>query len=303
MRILTITLLLFLIVGGCNYNDKDNIIQENGSSSADKPEQDIPSTAPPETPQNLSVRNILETKIYLSWDTVDNATGYKIYYSKSLNNEYIAHDCGNGDYYCHENLEYNTTYYYRISAYNDYGESKLSQYVEATTLNPFFIKPQKPNNIKFLSVTHDTIGISWDEVYNALKYKIYMNLDPFNNTYPYVYYTENTNINFIELQSSQYYCFKINSYNYAGECDSFGDDISTITQEAYGIIRLRNISIYHNTLYADGNLIGGTPAHTTRDFDCLAGYRDILVSNDIGTNWETYEYLQKDQILIVPYMK
>jgi hypothetical protein len=90
---------------------------------------------PPSAPSNLSATPISSTQINLSWrDNANNETGFKIErrigggsYSQ------IATLGANVTSYQDTGLTPNTTYYYRIRAYNSYGDSAYSNEASAIT--------------------------------------------------------------------------------------------------------------------------------------------------------------------------
>lgn len=75
---------------------------------------------------------------YSNWLTVAAATGYRLYVS--LDSSFSTHlpgydslDVGNVSTYIVEGLEQDTTYYYRLDAYNNYTTSVYSNIIEVTT--------------------------------------------------------------------------------------------------------------------------------------------------------------------------
>lgn len=90
----------------------------------------------PEAPSNLAATFITDTQINLSWtDNSDDEVGFKLQRSldgiSSWNTIYTA--APNETSYNHTGLTHSTTYYYRIFAYNDVGNSNFSNVMSATT--------------------------------------------------------------------------------------------------------------------------------------------------------------------------
>jgi hypothetical protein len=90
-------------------------------------------TSRPSMPTDVSATALSSTSIHISWNPVTGATGYRVYYSDyysglyeflygTSSTSYTDNECDPGD-----------TWYYKISAYNDHGESDLSSIVYATT--------------------------------------------------------------------------------------------------------------------------------------------------------------------------
>lgn len=71
----------------------------------------------------------------LSWQGVNGASGYRIYWSENANvtKESPGMFFSAGLTFTHENLAHATSYFYRISAVNSWGESDLSEEVHGTT--------------------------------------------------------------------------------------------------------------------------------------------------------------------------
>ncbi|MEW6102483.1 MAG: fibronectin type III domain-containing protein [bacterium] len=91
---------------------------------------------PPNPPSNLSATPVSSSQINLSWtDNSNNETGFKLERKTGANGVYsqIATPGANATSYQDTGLSPNTTYYYRIRAYNSYGDSNYSNEANATT--------------------------------------------------------------------------------------------------------------------------------------------------------------------------
>ena len=86
----------------------------------------------PDTPTNVSA-TASGTTITITWTAVSNATSYYVYRADQEAGSYMS--CGNAysSSYTDMGLSENTTYYYKVTAYNSYGESAQSSYVSAQT--------------------------------------------------------------------------------------------------------------------------------------------------------------------------
>ena len=96
-------------------------------------------STPPEAPTSLTAIAASATQINLSWqDNSTNETGFKIERSQSSSGGYtqIATMGANITTYNNTNLKRGTTYYYRVRAYNDGGDSGYSNIASATTQRP-----------------------------------------------------------------------------------------------------------------------------------------------------------------------
>ena len=116
---------------------------------------------PPAAPTNLSA-SVNGSNVNLSWDTVADATSYKVYRDSSL----IASPTTNA--FTDTNLA-DGTYLYEVSAVDEAGESTSKASVSATVNN---LAPAAPTNLN-ASVNADNVNLTWDEVNDATSYNIY----------------------------------------------------------------------------------------------------------------------------------
>lgn len=93
----------------------------------------------PSTPSGVSASAASSSQITVSWTAVDGATGYDVYRSTSADGTYSRRgseptvSSGATTTYADTGLPANTTYYYKVSALNSYGESAASTVASATT--------------------------------------------------------------------------------------------------------------------------------------------------------------------------
>jgi fibronectin type 3 domain-containing protein len=75
------------------------------------------------------------TYVYLWWNPVWRAQGYRIYRSTSASGPYTQIGSSTDSYesYSDIGLSAKTTYYYKVSAFNNEGESELSEFYSVTT--------------------------------------------------------------------------------------------------------------------------------------------------------------------------
>ncbi|MCL2764010.1 MAG: fibronectin type III domain-containing protein [Treponema sp.] len=111
--------------------------------------------------------------INLSWNPVQGATGYNIYYGTS----YYAINILAGSNitetsYVHTGLSAGTTYHYCITALNGLSESNRSLAVSGLTL------PGIPSNLRSTSVNDNSITLAWNSVTGATNYRVYTASSP-----------------------------------------------------------------------------------------------------------------------------
>jgi uncharacterized repeat protein (TIGR02543 family) len=134
----------------------------------------------PAAPSNLAVGTVTTTSIPLSWWSVSSVTGYRVYRSESSTGTYtLIASPTSSSYTDSTGTAANTTYYYKVSAYNSGGEGEKSPYISATTLLP------APTGLTFGTVTSDSIALSWAAVSGATGYYVYRGTSS-SGTYPLV---------------------------------------------------------------------------------------------------------------------
>jgi uncharacterized protein len=117
---------------------------------------------PPNQPTNLEVTEIYENDLVIKWiDNSDNEDGFKLERRKSGQGKFdiITTLPKNMTAYRDEKLETNTTYYYRIYAYNSEGSSAPSNTIEAKTKSGN-VPPENLVIVIVLKIGSKTISIN-----------------------------------------------------------------------------------------------------------------------------------------------
>lgn len=127
----------------------------------------------PEAPANLTATVNADSTVLLTWDSVLNAAGYKIYQTDEAGNVSVI-TVSNITQYTTPALEYGD-YKYSVSAFNEGGESDKSAEV------PVRIGLTAPLNL-LASVSNGKVSLTWDEVDGATNYKIYRVSDSITTT-------------------------------------------------------------------------------------------------------------------------
>jgi hypothetical protein len=88
----------------------------------------------PEIPANICVGEEVSDSLTIGWDRVHNANGYRVYRSTGFNEPFtrIGEEI-HGLSYIDSGLLPLTTYWYRVSAFNEAGESNRSIQIGAST--------------------------------------------------------------------------------------------------------------------------------------------------------------------------
>ena len=148
----------------------------NPSSGVSETTDACPVPAPPPAPQNLTgASGPGRGEASLNWDTVAEATGYKVEQRKRRTFAPFLHtwvDLGSevtiiGSSAVVRNLSVNDAKRFRVKALNSDVESVPSNEVEVT-LAP----PRAPANVASSSVDHGEIQIMWDAVLDATGYVV-----------------------------------------------------------------------------------------------------------------------------------
>jgi hypothetical protein len=106
----------------------------------------------PDTPTGVTTVASAST-VTLNWNADPFATGYRVYRSTSTSGTYTRIATTSSTKYAEIRMPLNTTYFYRVSAYNNAGEGAQSDTVSATTL--------EDNTQRAIAVSSDTIVVEW----------------------------------------------------------------------------------------------------------------------------------------------
>ena len=183
-----------------------------------------------DTPTNVTAVAGSTTTIILSWDAVEKAAGYNIYWGEEII-DIVAETT-----YTVEGLTPSTEYCYMISAINKDVESyEKSDVVCATTLD---LSPSVPTNLKAEATSASSIKLSWTASENAKRYYIYSGDS-------LVAKTSYTEYNIVKLEPDTEYCYTVTAVN--GEIESEPSDEACVKTLGDGIEELSSsINVYPN---------------------------------------------------------
>ncbi len=185
--------------------------------------------SPPTTPTNPNATTISFSQIDLSWTTSDEEPDrYYIYRSLFAGNGYVVVDSVDHptDFYNDTGLSILTTYYYRFSAVNEWGESALSSVTSATTDG---IAPSNPTNLTATTISSSEIDLSWTASLNGpVRYYIYRSLVS-GGTFALVDSVDHptTSYSASGLTPSTTYFYKVSAVNDWGESGQSGESSAT----------------------------------------------------------------------------
>jgi fibronectin type 3 domain-containing protein len=137
------------------YNDNGNSAYSNEASAA-------ASTTHPAAPTGLNAEAVSSSQINLSWtDASNNEAGFRIERSLDGNNwSQIAEVAADTVSYVDTGLDGNTTYYYRVRAYNTVGNSDYSNTASTKTNDNI---PDAPTGLDAVTYSSSQIDLSWTD--------------------------------------------------------------------------------------------------------------------------------------------
>ncbi len=193
--------------------------------------------SPPPAPTNLTVTAVTPDQIVISWtDNSTNETGFKIERKTGAGGTYsqIATVGVNVTTYANTGLTENTTYYYRVKAFNAGGDSSYSNEVSATT--PMSL-PAAPTNLIAFAISTTQINLNWtDNATNEQGFKIERKIGA-GGTYSQIA-TVGSNVTTYSntgLAANTAYYYRVKAYNAAGD--------STYSDEAYATTSCSNLPV------------------------------------------------------------
>ena len=253
---------------------------------------------PPNAPTGVTA-TLSGSQIQVSWNSVSNATSYKVYRSSSANGSYTLIGSPTNIYYYDTNplTGYN---YYKVKAVNSAGESAFSSVASCN----YVTAPTAPTGVA-ATLSGSQIQVSWNSVSNATSYKVYRSSSA-NGSYTLIgsptniyYYDTNplTGYNYYKVKAvnsaGESVFSSVASCNYSGSTDgqpcSGTPTVTDVDNNVYNTVQIgQQCWMKENlrtTRYANGTSIplgGGTYGTTT-------AYR--YYPNNISSNVSTYGYL------------
>jgi predicted phage tail protein len=188
----------------------------------------------PIAPTDLYADAVSNSEIFLSWtDNSDNEAGFKIERAgASMNWREIAIAGVDTPYFLNAELTASVTYYYRIRAFNDGGNSDYTNTAFATTLSEVSI-PAAPSNLSAETESDTEIRLSWtDNSNNEEAFTIEMSSDGGTN-WENIGSTlrDTTAVLVIGLAPNTTYWFRVNAYNSVGNSDYSNTAFATTLSE------------------------------------------------------------------------
>ena len=172
----------------------------------------------PSTPSNLSYSNVLDNSATLKWtDNSNNETAFEIERSGPGNaNTIVKFQTGsNTTTFSCTGLIGNTTYTFKIRAYNSSGYSAYSNTIQFTTN---YALPSAPTNLLSTTQANNSITLKWTDNSNIEEgFKLERSLSPTTGFAEIAVVSSNiTSYTDISLNSGTAYYYRIRAYNPAG---------------------------------------------------------------------------------------
>jgi fibronectin type 3 domain-containing protein len=176
-------------------------------------------------PTEVTARTLSSNTIRITWNTVQGATSYKVYYSSSSGQANPSQTTTvTTTSYERTSLLSDSTYYFKVAAVNSAGEGTASSIVSAKT-NKLF-SPGIPTGVSAIALSSSSIRISWSSPSNSsfdrpTGYYIYRSTSA-SGTFPYLTYTSSLSYTDTGLDASTiyYYCVKATNDNGDGSASS-----------------------------------------------------------------------------------
>ncbi|UCD22442.1 MAG: fibronectin type III domain-containing protein [Chloroflexota bacterium] len=171
----------------------------------------------PAPPTGVTCEALSSSQIDLSWDASTEADGYYVYRCEGT-------DCtpatkvhtASGTSWSDTGLTSSTTYRYRVTAFNEAGESDYSPIVSSTTQG---IPPEAPTGFNCMAVSSSQIDLSWDASDGADGYYVYRCEGTDCTPTTQVHAESGTSWSDTGLTSSTIFRYRVTAFNEAGESD------------------------------------------------------------------------------------
>ena len=181
-------------------------------------------TTVPNAPTGVTATNVGSSsypQIEISWNSVSNATSYKVYRSSSASGTYSQLGSATSNTYKYDNDPLSGHNYYKVKAVNSAGESSYSSYAHYNNTNGGggTTVPNAPTGVTATNVgssSNPQIEIAWNSVSNATSYKVYRSSSA-SGTYSQIGSATSNTYSYDNNPLSGHNYYKVRAVNSAGE--------------------------------------------------------------------------------------
>jgi len=187
----------------------------------------------PVAPGSLTAATASDSQIDLKWeDNAGNETGYKIERSTDNQNwNLLTTTAANATSYSDTGLSEGATYYYRVRATNNYGDSTYTSSVSATTL------PTSPSSLSVTSLNGSQVSLSWQDNSSIESYFV---IEQLTGTSWQQIGTASANATSTTISNQTYnastqYSFRVRAFSYTGYQNSLPSNVASATTPAWPV--------------------------------------------------------------------
>lgn len=233
--------------------------------------------------------------VQLQWNDVPGAAGYTIY--RSILDSASGADSVYADYqevgmapagavqYTDHGLLGDTTYYYRVAAFSETGESAASDSVSARTADVADTEaPAVPTGLTAAAGVEQA-KLTWDTSLDSdfLQYNVYRNGVKIASVDP----VTNTSYTAVQLRAGMVYCFEVTAVDQAGNESARSAAVTVVPQAAGVLVPLDNMD------FEKGSLEGWSEWHPDTQSVANSVDKDTPRGGQYKlTHWNGSDYLQ-----------
>ena len=156
---------------------------------------------------NITGKSLNYNEADLTWDASIDATSYNVYRSNKQNGPYTKVGNPTDDSFKDTGLQGSTTYWYKVSAVNAFGEN-----IQTAPVSVAVMGIVAPVNLTVKSLNYNEVDLTWDASLAAMSYNVYRSNNQ-NGTYTKVGNPTDDSFKDIGLQASTTYWYKVSAVN------------------------------------------------------------------------------------------
>ena len=212
-------------------------------------------------------------KPMLTWDAVPGAESYNVYRAESADGVYTKINTTTATSYVNTGAKEGVTYYYKVTAVNDIGESDASNVVSGQTK----VTPQKPS-APVVRIGHSAASgkpmLKWNTVTGATSYNIYR-AESATGTYTRINTTTATSYTNTGAKEGVTYYYKVTAVNGVGE-SAYSNVVSGQSKSTAPVTTTPVVTMGHSA-------VSGKPMLTWKAVTGAASYRVSRAVSKAGT--------------------